>query len=460
MRSIQVGLLVTVFCIPFIASADVYQTDDSTIIPDGEYFLAQHLGTGLVGRPTMLIFPFQTTGSGVTTAIFRFAECTDSTYLTCSPMGTLNNNDNSTTTIRGLSKRWGYMNLATSSSYAFNPNKYYVLIFNADSSASWDFYGSTATSSASFAPLPVTETGGHCNDAGGGNLSCYNAGGSPGTVRQMAFNLIIDPTGAAGVPTINWVTPTNHGSTTAGSLVPLSFNYVIPDGYNVDTYYLKLSDLSSGIATTTYQTSGLIDDSAGNVQRLVTLTYGHLYSACVNLVSSPATGNVNYDQGCISFSAGSDFEETFSDVLGDVGGFGDYAASCPSPDNVLDVGGGIAWAFCQLFIPSVASVNRVQSLPEFISTRFPFYYVGYLNDLQTYLEAQSATSTNSASFTFPLGAQFTNPAGGSPVSSFEFFDPDDIVAAVPLLTTLRGYMIFILYALFGLFAFTRLMKVL
>jgi len=54
--------------------------------------------------------------------------------------------------------------------------------------------------------------------------------------------------------------------------------------------------------------------------------------------------------------------------------------TCVPPGSILDVGGGVAYAFCYMFVPNRAIVNQFVNLPDFIGTKQPFIYAFQIID--------------------------------------------------------------------------------
>jgi len=133
--------------------------------------------------------------------------------------------------------------------------------------------------------------------------------------------------------------------------------------------------------------------------------------------------------------------------------------NCTPPTSILDVGGGVSYALCFMFVPNQTLIDQYANLSDVISNKFPFTYISGLQDISDAISGESASSTPNASFTFPLGATFTNPSGGATTTAFTMFAPATILADVPLLGTMRTYMGYIIYFMFGIFAFKRVMKI-
>lgn len=98
-------------------------------------------------------------------------------------------------------------------------------------------------------------------------------------------------------------------------------------------------------------------------------------------------------------------------------------AQCQPPSNILDVGGGISYSFCYLFVPSQTSVNQWANLRTLLSGKFPFAYFTDFSEAIDDISNPNGTSTPTFTYTasntaisglnINLGTAVTNTVGSS-----------------------------------------------
>ena len=197
---------------------------------------------------------------------------------------------------------------------------------------------------------------------------------------------------------VTWINPTNHATTTSGNNT-LQFSYQIDPLKFMNQYTLVLNDISSSPPTTIYTATGTIGTS-GTITRNITLESDHLYMAGVSF-QSVGTTFPDINTPYITFTTGANFTEGFYSNVATEGlipitqGYG----ACEPASNVLDVGGGLTYALCTMFIPNPAVVAQYQFLS--IANKFPF---AYLTDIKNDLESITSTSGNVASSTINLNS--------------------------------------------------------
>jgi len=94
-------------------------------------------------------------------------------------------------------------------------------------------------------------------------------------------------------------------------------------------------------------------------------------------------------------------EEYASVVMNGVENFSNFTASttlsysssnCTPPTNILDVGGGVSYALCYMFVPNQALIDQFGTLPAYIGTRAPFVYATQVENV-----FNNVTETNASS---------------------------------------------------------------
>jgi len=96
-----------------------------------------------------------------------------------------------------------------------------------------------------------------------------------------------------------------------------------------------------------------------------------------------AIGGDSFVQSPFNFTAGTGSYLSIAGPLVSALGYFQTASStyeCQTPSSILDVGGGISYAFCQLFVPSYAVTDQFLHLNDYLFTKIPFSYVGSIND--------------------------------------------------------------------------------
>jgi len=246
-----------------------------------------------------------------------------------------------------------------------------------------------------------------------------------------------------------------HGSTAPNTTVELTMNYHAEAENNINSYSFIITD--QVVASSTIRITGGAYTGDNTVNDTVELTTGHIYSMTAYICS--AEGTCFSGLPSHSFSVVSDFTTTYGSIFNGYGGFlASSTPTCTPASSILDVGGGLTYGLCVMFVPSSNVLNQYANIPTVIASKFPFSYISGLSEVLDALTSQASSTTAKAYFTFPLGATFTNPSNGNASTTFDMFNPSSIVSNVPLVTTMRTYMSYILYFMFGLFAFRRVMK--
>lgn len=87
------------------------------------------------------------------------------------------------------------------------------------------------------------------------------------------------------------------------------------------------------------------------------------------------------------------------------------SVTCTPPTNILDVGGGISYAFCFLFTPNASVIDQYGTLSGLVETKIPFSYISEFNTIFSSLSTSTSTVTG---VTLPLhdtGIGSTSPIG-------------------------------------------------
>lgn len=58
-------------------------------------------------------------------------------------------------------------------------------------------------------------------------------------------------------------------------------------------------------------------------------------------------------------------------------------SNCTAPADILDVGGGITYSFCYLFMPAPSVINQFSSLGDSLDTKIPFSYITEIQGFMT-----------------------------------------------------------------------------
>lgn len=450
MRMKQQYLLIPLFTlmvfVPHAHATNLYQqtifTGQETIHHNNSQAFVQTLGTGLTGTVygyTTFYATDQNTGNPP--ALIR--QCDNGNYATtttCTNYVLYSGTTNATSTNTKV-----YYDEILATPFTFNPSKFYYFEFNGTGAFfEHTIYGDDYSDNYA---------NGSCYIINSGNCSNLN---------DVYFQ-IYDGNGAAIIGSTGDVKINSplQGSTQSS---PVAFNILVNDPLSLGYNHLKVLILDSTSVTGSAAYSKDFNISTSTSQSVVgstVLTNGHLYTIQATASYDTNAGTTIYSNTASQmFSVGTDFNTLFAQNFNNPIFVSTTTAQCSPPSSVLDVGGGVMWAFCYLFVPSPQSYNQFASIPGIFATKIPFSYIGDINSLITSISSASNTTTPNASFTFPLGGTFTPPGGGTPTQSFTLFNPSTVMNDVPILSTMRTFMGYALYMLFGMFAFTRVMKVL
>jgi len=78
------------------------------------------------------------------------------------------------------------------------------------------------------------------------------------------------------------------------------------------------------------------------------------------------------------------------------------STSCTPPNSILDVGGGVSYAFCFMFVPAQSVIDQYTNIYDLLSTKFPF---AYLTSINTAIGSSTADTGALPTLTFsvPIG---------------------------------------------------------
>ncbi len=360
------ALATTAFFVPkAYADSNLYSTVNSINATSGNISLGstfQSLGTGLSGVLNSGAFYMNVPSGSTQTFRVQLLVCPTSSYTGCSvPLNSLGHQVsmvgiNVTGNVGPVSYFPNFIDNTTGlvANYSFDPTMYYELRYDSTGGA-----GSLQVQGCS--------------------SSCYAngvfSGGSGVADAGFALNGVATNT---SFPYIYNLSPSN-GSTTQSTNVSFSMSYNAISSYNIATWNFTVVDITaqlSGLATSTYKfiLSGSSSSGFNSATSTVTLTAGHLYNVTGYLCTS--NGSCYSGAPANRFSVISDYTTSVGSVLNSYGGLiSTSTPTCTSPSSILDVGGGVTWAFCQLFIPQLNVVDQFYQLPTLLSTKIPFSYV-------------------------------------------------------------------------------------
>lgn len=198
-------------------------------------------------------------------------------------------------------------------------------------------------------------------------------------------------------PYVTYVTPENHEAITNGNF-DIEFTINDPFEDEPDAYEFWLFKNNGNNAQTISLQNIAISGGFPSSQSVPTIISEGLYELVVTPYST-VTGQEWSNNG-IQFSVGvGTFQDQYEDLYSNL-----YASStqatCSSPSSILDVGGGIRYSFCQLFVPNQSTLNQFSNLS--IADKFPLAYVTDLNTI--FSDNLVASTTNFATSTISLTA--------------------------------------------------------
>jgi len=95
--------------------------------------------------------------------------------------------------------------------------------------------------------------------------------------------------------------------------------------------------------------------------------WGHIHNAYNAQIGESFSGTVYYSHPIFVLNG----TENFSAVTPN----DNTQTNCTPPSNILDVGGGISYSFCYLFLPSQAVITQFSGLQSTVAQKAPFSYI-------------------------------------------------------------------------------------
>jgi len=306
------------------------------------------------------------------------------------------------------------------SSTQLDQSKYYFIIFNSTNSQVGRLWGANS----------------------GSYDICYSTGFT--CVNKRVYYSLYTTTSLEDTSYVTSLTP-NQGSTTPSTTVPLTMTYHAYSGNDITSYAFTIKDTL--IATSSILVTGGAYTGDNSVTDSVTLTSGHIYTVTAYICNDDGT--------CFSglpgnqFSVITDYNTLYSQTFNAYGGLlASTTQPCIAPSSILDVGGGLTYAFCTMFIPSNNVLNQYANIPTILASRFPFNYIDGLQDIFTSIESSSGSSTPTVTFDLPNR------------QDIEFLNPTHVLASSTIVSTSRTYLGYFMYLMVGLLAFRGVAKLL
>lgn len=138
--------------------------------------------------------------------------------------------------------------------------------------------------------------------------------------------------------------------------------------------------------------------------------------------------------------------------------------NCTPPNSVLDVGGGVSYAFCFMFVPDPTLTNNFLSLPALLESKAPFGYFFQVADIFNSYEFGTSTQMLSVSTTYsPLLQGVASSSATAAMASLLPSHVDwlstttiSVYFPTPIRNTFRGIFIIVIYVLLGWSIYTRI----
>lgn len=450
MKLTKVLLGIALILIPYAVKADVIleqtefnQTSNlmASATPPTTYpNIVQDLGKNLIGTASgtefWIIKDRNTTGEGMYLRTI-FLECT-APSTSCSFLDT--KDINITSYPNGTAQKITH---SFTSQIQLDPNKYYGIYIGTQSGTSYadDYFSVEGTTN---------------NNYINGSCSSYTGGGGVcGQVNDIKFKL--EGQNLLAYSQV-WNIQPNTGSTTINTEVQVSFNYNVIAQDNISGYYLSIYDTGASglfpVASSTLYINGSLSSGSGTARTKVNLVSGHTYR--MRVVLEKTNGSTIISTEPVIFSVVTNQNQSGGY---DTSNFGFFTASsttsysspnCTPPTNILDVGGGVSYALCYMFVPNPRIFDRFATLGDLVMQQFPF---NLINEIKFTTETLESETEASDSVTYAY-----NPGNGT--TSLKIFDLSETTEKFPVLTTIRTIIKYALWVSLGLWATFTIVKIL